>query len=68
MSSNLLKLRASFEILQAKVVISMKKFHGSLVALLTPFKDGQIDEKAYADFIDWHIKQGTHGLVNDQTT
>ena len=35
---------------------------------MTPFRDGAIDEKAYQGFIDWQIKQGTHGLVPCGTT
>ena len=36
---------------------------GSITALVTPFKDGGIDEKAFGEFIDWQIESGTHGLV-----
>ena len=35
-------------------------FKGSLVALITPMRaDGAVDEKAYAEFVDWQIKEGT---------
>src|SRR5690606_22681930 len=43
-------------------------FKGSLVALVTPFRDGEVDEKAFGDFIEWQIKEGTHGLVVCGTT
>src|ERR1700744_5572464 len=44
-------------------------FKGSLVALITPMrKDGSIDEKAFASFVDWQIKKGTHGIVPVGTT
>jgi 4-hydroxy-tetrahydrodipicolinate synthase len=44
-------------------------FKGSLVALITPMRDdGSVDEKAYADFVDWQIKEGTNGLVPVGTT
>jgi 4-hydroxy-tetrahydrodipicolinate synthase len=43
-------------------------FKGSLVALITPFRDGVVDETAFQDFVDWQIKQGTHGLVPCGTT
>lgn len=43
-------------------------FSGSITALITPFRDGKVDEKAFADFIDWQIKQGTNGLVPVGTT
>lgn len=41
---------------------------GSFVALLTPFRDGAVDETAYGAFIEWQIEQGTHGLVPCGTT
>jgi len=41
---------------------------GSITALLTPFVDGAVDEKAFAAFVDWQIAQGTHGLVPVGTT
>jgi 4-hydroxy-tetrahydrodipicolinate synthase len=44
-------------------------FSGSLVALITPMRnDGSVDEKAYADFVDWQIKEGTHAVVPVGTT
>ena len=43
-------------------------FKGSIVALITPFKNGKIDEKSFQDFVEWQIKQGTHGLVPSGTT
>ena len=44
-------------------------FKGSLVALITPMRaDGSVDEKAYADFVDWQIKEGTHGVIPVGTT
>ncbi|NTU43063.1 MAG: 4-hydroxy-tetrahydrodipicolinate synthase [Nitrospirales bacterium] len=43
-------------------------FKGSICALVTPFRDGKFDEKAYADLIDWHVSQGTHGIVPCGTT
>jgi 4-hydroxy-tetrahydrodipicolinate synthase len=44
------------------------KFHGSMPALVTPFKDGKIDEQAYRALIDWQISSGSHGLVPVGTT
>jgi 4-hydroxy-tetrahydrodipicolinate synthase len=43
-------------------------FSGSIVALLTPFANGAVDEKAFQSFVDWQIGQGTHGLVPVGTT
>ncbi|HEX3400673.1 MAG TPA: 4-hydroxy-tetrahydrodipicolinate synthase [Acetobacteraceae bacterium] len=44
-------------------------FKGSLVALITPMRsDGSVDEKAYADFVDWQIKEGTDAVVPVGTT
>ena len=43
-------------------------FHGSMVAIVTPFKKGKLDEKALGDLIDWQIAQGTHGIVPCGTT
>lgn len=43
-------------------------FKGSIVAIVTPFKNGKFDEKAYGDLIEWHISQGTHGIVPCGTT
>jgi 4-hydroxy-tetrahydrodipicolinate synthase len=43
-------------------------FKGSLVALITPFRGGRVDEKAFQDFVAWQIAQGTHGLVPCGTT
>ena len=44
------------------------KFHGSMPALVTPFKDGKIDEQAFRALIDWQITSGSHGLVPVGTT
>lgn len=41
---------------------------GSITALITPFANGALDEKAFADLVDWQIKEGTHGLVPVGTT
>ena len=38
-------------------------FKGSLVAIVTPFKKGKFDEKRYAELIEWHIAQGTQGII-----
>lgn len=43
-------------------------FSGSLVALITPFTNGRVDEKRLIDLIEWHISSGTHGIVPCGTT
>ncbi|WP_316976410.1 4-hydroxy-tetrahydrodipicolinate synthase [Shumkonia mesophila] len=43
-------------------------FKGSLVALITPFRSGELDEKAFRDFVEWQIQEGTDGLVPVGTT
>ena len=43
-------------------------FKGSFVALVTPFKDGQIDEKKLQELVEWHLSEGTDGLVPVGTT
>ena len=41
---------------------------GAYTALVTPFKNGQVDEQAYRDLIEWQIEQGIDGLVPCGTT
>jgi len=41
---------------------------GSIVALITPFKDDNLDENSYRKLIDYHIKNGTNGVVPGGTT
>ncbi len=43
-------------------------FQGSLVALITPFKKGKVDFGALRALVDWHVAQGTDGLVPVGTT
>lgn len=43
-------------------------FKGSLCAIITPFKNGGIDETTYRDLLEWHIDQGTHGIIACGTT
>src|SRR5713101_3550346 len=43
-------------------------FKGSLVALITPFRDGGVDENAFQELVAWQLGQGTHGLVPCGTT
>ena len=43
-------------------------FKGSIVALITPFKDYKLDEDCYVSLIDYHLKNGTSGVVPAGTT
>ncbi|MBI3117796.1 MAG: dihydrodipicolinate synthase family protein, partial [Candidatus Hydrogenedentes bacterium] len=39
-------------------------YQGSFVAVVTPFKDNsEVDFEAYGRLLDWHVDQGTNGLV-----
>jgi 4-hydroxy-tetrahydrodipicolinate synthase len=38
------------------------------VALVTPFRNGVIDERAFQDLVAWHLREGTHGFVPVGTT
>ncbi len=44
------------------------KFKGSMTALITPFKDGQFDEKSFKEIVENQIKNGTDGLIPVGTT
>src|SRR5262249_7681926 len=44
------------------------RFRGSFTALVTPFKNGSLDEKAYRELVEWQISEGTNGLVPVGTT
>jgi 4-hydroxy-tetrahydrodipicolinate synthase len=44
------------------------EFRGAITALVTPFRNGEVDEEAYRAFIEWQIEQGIHGLVPCGTT
>jgi 4-hydroxy-tetrahydrodipicolinate synthase len=46
----------------------MTQFKGSITALVTPFKDRAVDEKAFRAFVNWQIENGTSGLVPVGTT
>jgi len=42
--------------------------HGSIVAIVTPFRDGKVDEDALKNLIEFQIENGTHGIVPCGTT
>jgi len=43
-------------------------FQGSFTALVTPFKNGSVDEGAFRGLVDWQLAEGTNGLVPVGTT
>ncbi|HLJ20428.1 MAG TPA: dihydrodipicolinate synthase family protein, partial [Stellaceae bacterium] len=43
-------------------------FKGSIVALITPFRNGTLDERSFRSFVDWQITEGTHAVVPCGTT
>jgi 4-hydroxy-tetrahydrodipicolinate synthase len=45
-----------------------EQFSGVSVALVTPFKNGEVDYPALRRLVDWHVEQGTDGLVPVGTT
>lgn len=44
------------------------RFRGSFTALVTPFKNGSVDEKAFRNLVEWQIAEGTSGFVPVGTT
>ncbi|MDW7771327.1 MAG: 4-hydroxy-tetrahydrodipicolinate synthase [Desulfobulbaceae bacterium] len=46
----------------------MKKFQGAIVAVVTPFHKGKVDEEGLKNLIEFHITNGTHGIVPCGTT
>ncbi len=43
-------------------------FKGSIPALITPFRDGKVDEEALVGLVNWHVAEGSHGIVAVGTT
>lgn len=43
-------------------------FEGSMIPIVTPFRGGRVDEKALVRLIEWHMKEGSHGIVPCGTT
>jgi len=53
---------------EERVMTAKTRFRGSFTALVTPFKNGSVDEKAFRALVDWQIAEGTNGLVPVGTT
>ena len=47
---------------------ALDRIKGSITALVSPFKNGAVDEEAFRRFVEWQIAEGTHGLVPCGTT
>ena len=45
-----------------------KSLQGAIVALVTPFKDGRLDEESCRNLIEWQVQNGTHGILVVGTT
>ena len=43
-------------------------FKGAMTAIVTPFKNGRVDEAKFRELIDFQIENGTHGIVPCGTT
>jgi 4-hydroxy-tetrahydrodipicolinate synthase len=50
------------------IMVAKTSFRGSITALVTPFKNGSVDEKSFRDLIEWQIAEGTNGFVPVGTT
>ncbi len=50
------------------MAFSPERIRGSMPALITPMKDGEVDEVAFRRLVNWQIEQGSHGLVPTGTT
>src|SRR5262245_53977088 len=53
---------------KGKPMAAKTNFRGSFTALVTPFSNGHVDEKAFRDLVEWQISEGTNGLVPVGTT
>jgi len=47
---------------------AVERLKGSITALITPFKKGEVDEQAFTGLVEWQIAEGTDGLVPVGTT
>src|SRR4249919_1382069 len=70
MANNTRGLRSTrrFPIFQERIMGAKTGFRGSFTALVTPFKNGSVDEAAFRSLVDWQIGEGTNGLVPVGTT
>ena len=54
--------------LKDRIMTARTRFRGSFTALVTPFSNDSVDEKAFRALVDWQIAEGTSGLVPVGTT
>src|SRR6202140_2883095 len=54
--------------IRRKSMAAKTNFRGSFTALVTPFKNGSLDEAAFRGLVGWQISEGTNGLVPVGTT
>jgi 4-hydroxy-tetrahydrodipicolinate synthase len=50
------------------MTVTVDRIRGSITALITPFKNGELDEPALRHIIEWQLKEGSNGLVPVGTT
>jgi 4-hydroxy-tetrahydrodipicolinate synthase len=55
-------------VLGERIMGTRTSFRGSFTALVTPFRNGAVDEKAFRALVVWQIEEGTNGLVPVGTT
>src|SRR4051812_27387230 len=67
-SINRFRLRPGRGTRSEKAMAAKSNFRGSYTALVTPFKNGSLDEAAFRNLVSWQIAEGTHGLVPVGTT
>jgi 4-hydroxy-tetrahydrodipicolinate synthase len=53
---------------EERTMVAKTSFRGSITALITPFKNGSLDEKSFRDLVEWQITEGTNGFVPVGTT
>src|ERR1051325_10821236 len=53
---------------EERAMAAKTNFRGSFTALVTPFKNGSVDEQMFRDLVEWQIAEGTNGLVPVGTT
>jgi 4-hydroxy-tetrahydrodipicolinate synthase len=53
---------------EERFMTAKTRFRGSFTAMVTPFSNGSVDEKAFRSLVDWQIGEGTNGLVPVGTT